>query len=109
MTYIKSWKSHRLTSHTWLGLNPQIGRPLSRIVGAIGFKVIVIYLRIYEYHSVLRKDHYQSINYKKKKIVMQNNGKLDIVVGKLLCSYSKCDLNIYSPRTYYQIANKKHQ
>jgi hypothetical protein len=33
MTYIRSWKSHR---HTWLGLNPQIGRPLSRIVGAIG-------------------------------------------------------------------------
>jgi hypothetical protein len=24
-------------SHTWLGLNPQIGRLLSRIVGAIGF------------------------------------------------------------------------
>jgi hypothetical protein len=23
-------------SHTWLGLNPQIGRPFSRIVGAIG-------------------------------------------------------------------------
>jgi hypothetical protein len=23
-------------SHTWEGLNPQIGRPLSRIVGAIG-------------------------------------------------------------------------
>jgi hypothetical protein len=37
MTYMRSWKSHRLTSHTWLGLNPQIGRPLSRIVGAIGF------------------------------------------------------------------------
>jgi hypothetical protein len=36
MTYMRSWKSHRLTSHTWLGLNPQIGRPLSRIVGAIG-------------------------------------------------------------------------
>jgi hypothetical protein len=32
MTYMRSWKSHRLTSHTWLGLNPQIGRPLSRIV-----------------------------------------------------------------------------
>jgi hypothetical protein len=32
MTYIRSWKSLRLTSHTWLGLNPQIGRPLSRIV-----------------------------------------------------------------------------
>jgi hypothetical protein len=31
MTYMRSWKSHRLTSHTWLGLNPQIGRPLSRI------------------------------------------------------------------------------
>jgi hypothetical protein len=37
MTYMQSWKSHRLTSHTWLGLNPQIRRPLSRIVGAIGF------------------------------------------------------------------------
>jgi hypothetical protein len=37
MTYMKSWKSLRLTLHTWLGLNPQIGRPLSRIVGAIGF------------------------------------------------------------------------
>jgi hypothetical protein len=36
MTYMRSWKSHRLPSHTWLGLNPQIGRPLSRIVGAIG-------------------------------------------------------------------------
>jgi hypothetical protein len=33
---MRSWKSHRLTSHTWLGINPQIGRPLSRIVGAIG-------------------------------------------------------------------------
>jgi hypothetical protein len=25
MTYMSSWKSHRLTSHTWLGLNPQLG------------------------------------------------------------------------------------
>jgi hypothetical protein len=33
---MRSWKSHRLTSHTWLGQNPQIGRPLSKIVGAIG-------------------------------------------------------------------------
>jgi hypothetical protein len=32
MTYMRSWKSLRLTSHTWLGLNPQIGRPLSRII-----------------------------------------------------------------------------
>jgi hypothetical protein len=32
MTFMRSWKSLRLTSHTWLGLNPQIGRPLSRIV-----------------------------------------------------------------------------
>jgi hypothetical protein len=36
MTYMWSWKSHRVISHTWLGLNPQIGRPLSRIFGAIG-------------------------------------------------------------------------
>jgi hypothetical protein len=32
MTYMRSWKSHRLTSHTWLGLNPQIEKSLSRIV-----------------------------------------------------------------------------
>jgi hypothetical protein len=32
ITYMRSWKSLRLTSHTWLGLNPHIGRPLSRIV-----------------------------------------------------------------------------
>jgi hypothetical protein len=29
---MRSWKSLRLTSHTGLGLNPQIERPLSRIV-----------------------------------------------------------------------------
>jgi hypothetical protein len=40
MTYMRSWKNHRLTSHTWLGLNPQIGRPLSRIV-AIGLYMYV--------------------------------------------------------------------
>jgi hypothetical protein len=37
MTYMRSWKSLRLTSHTWLGLNPQIGRPLSRIVVPLVF------------------------------------------------------------------------
>jgi hypothetical protein len=35
MTCMRSWKSHRLTSHLWLGLNPQIGRSLSRIVGGL--------------------------------------------------------------------------
>jgi hypothetical protein len=34
---MRSCKSHRLTSHTWLGLNPQIGRPLSKDCRAIGF------------------------------------------------------------------------
>jgi hypothetical protein len=37
MTNMRCWKSHRLTSHTGLGLNPQIERPLSRIFGAIGW------------------------------------------------------------------------
>jgi hypothetical protein len=37
MTFMRSWKSHRLTSHTWLGLNPQIGRPLSRTVVPLVF------------------------------------------------------------------------
>jgi hypothetical protein len=36
MTCMRSWKSHRLTSHTWLDLNPQIVRSLSSIVGDIG-------------------------------------------------------------------------
>jgi hypothetical protein len=32
------WKSNSLTKiKAWLGLNLQIGRPLSRIVGAMGF------------------------------------------------------------------------
>jgi hypothetical protein len=43
MTYIQSWKSHRLTHiHGW-ALIPQIGRPLSRIV--IGH-VPLVYLNI---------------------------------------------------------------
>jgi hypothetical protein len=37
MTSMRSWKNHRLNSDTWLGLNTLIGRPLSRIVDAIGF------------------------------------------------------------------------
>jgi hypothetical protein len=47
MTYMRSWKSHRLTSHTWLVINPQIGRPLSRVVGAIGLFVITEKQEIY--------------------------------------------------------------
>jgi hypothetical protein len=57
MTYMRSWKSHRLTSHTWLGLNPQIGRPLSRIVGAIGlFKHLIENICIcFSSHFILKK------------------------------------------------------
>jgi hypothetical protein len=36
MIYMRSWKSHRLTSHTWLGFNSQIGRPLSGLKVSIG-------------------------------------------------------------------------
>jgi hypothetical protein len=48
MTYMRmrGWKSHR---HTWLGLNPLIGRHLSRIVGAIGL-----------FYSLLREKFYIS-------------------------------------------------
>jgi hypothetical protein len=42
MTYMRSWKSLRLTSHAWLGLNPQIGRPLSRIVVPLVFLIPLI-------------------------------------------------------------------
>jgi hypothetical protein len=43
MTYMQSWKSLGLTSHTWLGLNPQIGRPLSRIVVPLVYFVYFLY------------------------------------------------------------------
>jgi hypothetical protein len=42
MTYMQSWKSLRLTSHTWLGLNPQIGRPLSRIVVPLVYFFLIL-------------------------------------------------------------------
>jgi hypothetical protein len=44
MTYMRSWKGHRFTSNTWLGLNPQIGRPLSRIV--VPLVIFSVYLLI---------------------------------------------------------------
>jgi hypothetical protein len=46
MTYMWSWKSHRLTSHTWLGLNLQIGRPLSRIVVPLVLVTQLLQLKI---------------------------------------------------------------
>jgi hypothetical protein len=45
MTYMWSWKSHRLTSHTWLGLNPLIGRPLSRIVVPLVYFIYVVFIQ----------------------------------------------------------------
>jgi hypothetical protein len=50
MTYMRSWKSHRLTSHTWLGLNPQIGRLLSRIVVQYG---LLVYVNSIEFNKLL--------------------------------------------------------
>jgi hypothetical protein len=44
MTYMR-WKSLRLTSHTWLGLNPQIGRPLSRIVVPLVYFIFLLTAR----------------------------------------------------------------
>jgi hypothetical protein len=52
MTYMPSWKSHRLTSHTWLGLNPQIGRPLSKIVVPL---VYLFFIFITQQETPLRK------------------------------------------------------
>jgi hypothetical protein len=36
---MRSWKSHRLTNIHGLGLNPQIGRPLSSIIVPM-FKIL---------------------------------------------------------------------
>jgi hypothetical protein len=48
MTYMRSWKNLRLTSHTWLGLNPQIGRPLSRIVVPLVYLFFFISKKYFE-------------------------------------------------------------
>jgi hypothetical protein len=40
---MRSWKRLRLTSHTWLGLNPQIGRPTT-ILNPFKFYIIKIQL-----------------------------------------------------------------
>jgi hypothetical protein len=47
MTYMRIWKSHRLTSHTWIGLNPQIGRPQ-------GLSVPLVYFYFYLNSGVLK-------------------------------------------------------
>jgi hypothetical protein len=44
---MRSWKSHRLTSHTWLGLNLQFGR----IVGAIGLFFFYLFKNIQKFHE----------------------------------------------------------
>jgi hypothetical protein len=45
MTYMRIWKKSSTYSHTWLGLNPQIGRPLSRIV------VPLVYFLFFKVHT----------------------------------------------------------
>jgi hypothetical protein len=71
MTYMRSWKSHRLTPHTWLGLIPQIGRPLSRIVVPLVYffymhmnqRLPCLFVwKIYKYFEFLRPK-YQVRNY----------------------------------------------
>jgi hypothetical protein len=52
MTYMRSWNSLRLTSHTWLGLNPQIGRPLSRI-----FVPLVYFILEINVYKIVKKTH----------------------------------------------------
>jgi hypothetical protein len=73
MTYMRSWKSYRLTSHTWLGLNPQIGRPLSRIVGTISLFLFYFYLLLYllknKKNSVSWFDYHQRDFLLQKKIL----------------------------------------
>jgi hypothetical protein len=52
MTCIRSWKSHRLTSHTWLGLNPQIRTPLSTLKDFwCHWFLVVILCNLAEYSS----------------------------------------------------------
>jgi hypothetical protein len=53
MTYMRGWKSYRLTSHTWLDLNSQIGRPLSRIVGAIGLFFFLLIFNILDLKAII--------------------------------------------------------
>jgi hypothetical protein len=57
MTYMRSWKSLRLTSHTWLGLNPQIGRPLSRIV----VPLVYLFIDIDILHAIIFQEELGSL------------------------------------------------
>jgi hypothetical protein len=71
MTYMRSWKSLRLTSHTWLdwlGLNPQIGRPLSRIVVPLVY-FYFFFMGTPEGHQ---KSIFNTLNVKKTKIHMRS-------------------------------------
>jgi hypothetical protein len=78
MTYMPSWKSHRLTSQTWLGLNPQIGRSLSRIVGAIGFiikKMCGVLARRHSIHNRYIKNHNKTLCKILKNVFLSNFSK----------------------------------
>jgi hypothetical protein len=56
---MRSWKSLRLTSHTWLGLNPQIGRPLSRIVVPLVYLYLTVLHLSNTISSITQKERNQ--------------------------------------------------
>jgi hypothetical protein len=77
MTYMRSWKSLRLNSHTWLGLNPQIGRPLSRIVVPL-----LVYLFLYQCQHHGHKKYLTSLTISK---IISAQFNYEIISGVNLC------------------------
>jgi hypothetical protein len=84
ITYMRSWKSHRLTSHTWLRLNPQIGRPLSRISVPL-----VYFLFLYEF-TVRKKAQWQVDHVKIVPIVLSTTG---VIINNLHVDIKDLDLD----------------
>jgi hypothetical protein len=99
MTCMRSWKSHRLTSYTWLGLNPQIGRPLSRIVGAIGYYNLYKSFHIFE-------NVFESLKFFKMSNINQKN--LDLSGNSLenLEFFKKPHITLKNPQFYLKCLQK---
>jgi hypothetical protein len=107
---MRSWKSH-----TWLGLNPQIGRPLSSIVGVIG--LFLFFFSLFEkvsvssfYISETAPKNWLKISIDLKIIKIRFLKKISSPEQGMQCSV-KC---IYAPQqkqknTHYTVQCKKNQ
>jgi hypothetical protein len=96
MTYMRSWKSLRLTSHTWLGLNPQIGRPLSRIVVPLVYLFFLQTRQMLVTSLIVPQLLYCDVIFSKSSARLRERLKL---------AFNSCARYIYGISRYEQISN----